>query len=206
MSAPKNADVNANMLGSKPPKRAVSAFLFFSTARRPDIKKEQPELSVTQVAKLLGQEWASMSQEEKGPFQAQADTDKKRYAKEKADYVPEEGGPQKANRKRKRTAEKAKEGVKKPLTAYFHYLAAQRDKMRLANPDLSQKELLREMGRLWREMGQKEKEVFVKRADEDKARYEKEKKATVESESKTAKRDQNETDDVEHTTVSEEED
>ncbi|OII71578.1 HMG box family protein [Cryptosporidium andersoni] len=68
------------------PKRAMTAFMFYANHRRPAITAENPSLrsQVAEVAKILGEEWRAMNESEKAPFQKQADADKKRYEKEKA--------------------------------------------------------------------------------------------------------------------------
>lgn len=50
---------------SSAPKRALSAFMFFSNHRRPDINKQQPNLKIGDVAKIIGAEWKKLSEEEK---------------------------------------------------------------------------------------------------------------------------------------------
>ncbi|XP_027152977.1 FACT complex subunit SSRP1 [Coffea eugenioides] len=68
------------------PKRAVSAFMFFSQAERENVKKNIPGISFTEVGKVLGERWNKMSAEEKAPYEAKARADKKRYSDEISGY------------------------------------------------------------------------------------------------------------------------
>jgi len=68
------------------PKNATTAFLFFSTDKRPLLRAENPELKITEIAKLLGIQWNALSAEGKAPYDEQARADKERYAAELAAY------------------------------------------------------------------------------------------------------------------------
>ena len=72
--------------GEKAPKLcAISAYMFFSSAMRPKLKKDGD--SIGDVAKKIGVEWAKLSNKEKAPYQKQADADKVRAQKELAKYT-----------------------------------------------------------------------------------------------------------------------
>ena len=74
------------------PKRACSAYLFFTTTRRAEIAAEQPELvkNVPEMAKTLGKEWKELDEEGRKPFVARAEKDHARYQAEMKDYKPPE--------------------------------------------------------------------------------------------------------------------
>ncbi|KAJ1880130.1 Non-histone chromosomal protein 6 [Coemansia sp. RSA 1722] len=71
------------------PKRALSAYMFFSQASRKTVKDDNPEASFVNIGKLLGEMWKGMSDKEKAPFVKQAEDDEKRYEAEKAAYFAE---------------------------------------------------------------------------------------------------------------------
>merc|ERR1712032_697172 len=64
----------------------MNGYMFFATDRRPKLKKEKPDLPVTEVAKLMGAEWKEMDAKKQKPYVTKADKDKKRYEKELATY------------------------------------------------------------------------------------------------------------------------
>lgn len=69
------------------PKRSLSAYMFFANENRDIVRAENPGISFGQVGKLLGEKWKALSSDEKVPYENKADTDKKRYEKEKAEYA-----------------------------------------------------------------------------------------------------------------------
>ncbi|KAI8095259.1 high mobility group box domain-containing protein [Thamnidium elegans] len=66
------------------PKRGLSAYMFFSQDQRSTVKEESPDATFGQIGKLLGEKWKSMTDEQKKPYVAKAEIDKKRYESEKA--------------------------------------------------------------------------------------------------------------------------
>jgi len=68
------------------PKRATTAFMFYSSKMRPIIKEELPDTKFTEMGKLIGEKWRELSSEDKKEFEAMADEDKERYSKQLAKY------------------------------------------------------------------------------------------------------------------------
>ena len=58
------------------PKRAMSSFFHYINAVRDIRKKENPEMKLTEISKMIGQEWQKMSDEDKAPYSVLADKDK----------------------------------------------------------------------------------------------------------------------------------
>ncbi|KAE9387035.1 hypothetical protein BT96DRAFT_838275, partial [Gymnopus androsaceus JB14] len=68
------------------PKRALSAYMFFSQDWRERIKAENPDAGFGEVGKLLGAKWKELDDEEKKPYVEQAAKDKERAEEEKEAY------------------------------------------------------------------------------------------------------------------------
>jgi len=68
------------------PKRGLSAFFFFGNDQRANIKEENPEFGITDVAKEIGKRWADIDPNLKAKYEKLAADDKIRYANEKAKY------------------------------------------------------------------------------------------------------------------------
>ncbi|CAK9162870.1 unnamed protein product [Ilex paraguariensis] len=68
------------------PKRAMSAFMYFSQAERENVRKNSPGISFTEMGRVLGDQWNKLSAEEKEPYEAKARADKKRYESESSSY------------------------------------------------------------------------------------------------------------------------
>ncbi|KAI8972594.1 HMG-box [Trametes punicea] len=70
----------------KAPKRALSAYMFFSQDWRERIKAENPDAGFGEIGKLLGAKWKELDDEEKKPYLDQAAADKARAEQEKSEY------------------------------------------------------------------------------------------------------------------------
>jgi len=68
------------------PKRALSAFFWFCNDERPGIREANPGYTVGDVAKELGRRWGDVDEEAKKGYNAMAEKDRERYAKEMAAY------------------------------------------------------------------------------------------------------------------------
>jgi len=68
------------------PKRGRSAYIYFCEAERSEVKASNPNFGFGDIAKELADKWKQLSEDEKKPFGAKADRDKKRYEREKAAY------------------------------------------------------------------------------------------------------------------------
>ena len=87
----------------------------------------------------------------------------------------DEGG--KAPRKKK----KEKVGPKRATSAYFYFLAEEREKIKADNPDIKITEISKIAGQRWKEIEAERKAKFDAMAKADKERYEKEKKEWIAS-------------------------
>ncbi|XP_019862547.1 PREDICTED: high mobility group protein DSP1-like [Amphimedon queenslandica] len=75
------------------PKRNMSAFMFYSKAKRPHLRAQNMTLRVGQLAQILAAQWKIMSPSEKKQFDDMARKDKERYemqlkAYRKGEYIP----------------------------------------------------------------------------------------------------------------------
>ncbi|KAH8101320.1 high mobility group box domain-containing protein [Cristinia sonorae] len=68
------------------PKRALSAYMFFSQDWRERIKAENPDAGFGEIGKLLGAKWKELDESEKKPYIEQAARDKARAEEEKSAY------------------------------------------------------------------------------------------------------------------------
>lgn len=64
----------------KPPKKPQTAYTLFSSTKREQIKKENPEVTFSEMAKILGALWKETPQEEKAKFVEAAKNEKEGYA------------------------------------------------------------------------------------------------------------------------------
>merc|ERR1719447_2373129 len=68
------------------PKRPITAYFFFAADKRPEIRAQHPEYTITEVASQIGQKWRSLDDEDKQPYEEKAAKDKDRYLRELTAY------------------------------------------------------------------------------------------------------------------------
>jgi len=64
------------------PKKALSAFMYFSGAKREEVKAANPGIAFTEIGRALGEKWREAGPEDRKPFEEAAERDKGRYAAE----------------------------------------------------------------------------------------------------------------------------
>ena len=69
------------------PKKAMSAFMYFSNKMRPKIKAENPDISFGDLGKRIGELYRALTPEEKEPYEEMATDDKKRFERANAAYA-----------------------------------------------------------------------------------------------------------------------
>eukprot|EP00985_Skeletonema_marinoi_P013633 scaffold6789_cov206-Skeletonema_marinoi.AAC.17 len=158
------------------PKNAKSAYLYFSSAKRDEIKAANPDATFGQIGKLLGEEWKKISDDDKVEFEEKAEEDKKRYKKEMEDYTPpsddddsdDGGGKKKAKR-----AKKDPNAPKGPMNAYMLFANSVRAQVREENPDLSMTEVSKEISQKYKSLDEVEMAKWKGKAGEAKEDYKK---------------------------------
>jgi hypothetical protein len=74
---------------SDKPKRPTTAYLIFSNDNRDSIKEKNPNMKVTDIAKVLGGMWREMGDDEKQPYVDRAEQEKERYHRELKEWEHE---------------------------------------------------------------------------------------------------------------------
>lgn len=96
------------------PKRATSAYFFFTADMRERVKQENPDLKITEMAKVMGAKWKQMSDADKQKYVDMAEKDKERYAAEKVTWDrdhPDQAKPSPKKRAPKKKAAAAAAAV-----------------------------------------------------------------------------------------------
>lgn len=73
------------------PKRALSAYMYYSNAMRNTVREENPGIAFAEVAKVLGQRWKELSAANRAPYEEQAVVDKERYEAAMREYKASSG-------------------------------------------------------------------------------------------------------------------
>jgi hypothetical protein len=168
------------------PKRARSAYIFYSQEVRPQVKSEMPGEKSTEVTKEIAARWKVLKQSTKqsdktkvAKYTKMAEDDKKRATEEMESYTPptdEEILAAKPKRGRKTTSAKKSEQPKKGRTAYNFFCTENRPIVKQENPDADSKEVTRLLSQQWKDVKEDEDEVQIYKdmAAKDKKRYERE--------------------------------
>jgi hypothetical protein len=172
----------------RPPKLAPSAWqLYFTDWIQRQQASSTRKLNVAQAAKEAGQEYASLSPEEKEPYKRRSQAMKEAREREHAAYMrtltPDDIKRENAFRAAQRKAGKSRKSnikdpnaPKKPLSAYFMFLQRIR-----ANPHLVQEVFGDETettkqsvlaAAKWRSMTDDERKPFLAQAEQEKMEYE----------------------------------
>jgi len=167
------------------PKRAMSSFMFFANDKRPLLRKDHPDMKITEIGKELGRMWKDLTDEERKPYMQQAEEDKVRYSREKENYSPpsdssessdddrgrrSSGEPAKKKRKKKK---KDPNKPKRSMSSFMFFANEKRNQVREENPSLKITEIGKKLSELWKEISPEEKQRFIDMAEKDKDRYKK---------------------------------
>jgi len=140
------------------PKKPLSAYFLFSQDERVKVKAENPDYSITDVAKELGRRWATINPALKQQYEH-------KYQAAKTIYDRENGSTKPQKKKKDPNA------PKQPLSAYFLFSAEERLKIKDDNPNISICDVAKELGRRWAELNPATKQKFQALAEEGRQKY-----------------------------------
>ena len=157
------------------PKRAKSAYIYFSMDKRDEVKEDNPDMSNREIMSELGKLWSKIKgTKEAGKYVKQAAKDKKRYNEQMNEYVPS-SDDEPVEKKRKRKSSSGKKS-KRAKSAYIYFTMDKRDEVKKGNPDMSPREIMSELGKLWGDIkGTSKANKYEKLSLEDKKRIQVEK-------------------------------
>jgi hypothetical protein len=122
-------------------------------------------------ARLLSTQYKALSEKELKKWTKKAEQEKIRYQEEMKHYVPieEEGGGGK-----KKKAKKDPNAPKRNMSAYFLYSIFARPQVKGDNPSASFGDIARLISTQFKELNDKERKKWDKKAVDDKERYQRE--------------------------------
>jgi len=166
------------------PKKALTAFMFFSNNMRPKLKEENPDASFGDLARLVGARFKELTPEDRVKWDKMASKDKERYKEAMAEYsAPEEedddDDDDEGEKTKKGKKKKDPNAPKRPTTAYMLFNSIKRAEIKKENPDASFGDLARLVSAAYKELSEDDKAIWLKKAAEDKTRYEEQMKLYV---------------------------
>ncbi|XP_074835008.1 nucleolar transcription factor 1 isoform X2 [Carettochelys insculpta] len=154
--ASKKSSPDTGKAGSEKPKRPISAMFIFSEEKRKQLQEERPELSESELTRLLARMWNDLSEKKKAKYKA-------REAAMKAQSEKKQGSDKDERAKLPESPKTAEEIWQQSVIG--DYLA------RFKN---DRGKALKAMEATWNNMEKKEKLMWIKKAAEDQKRYERE--------------------------------
>jgi len=159
--------------------------MFFSVAKRSEIKDANPDASFGEIGKLVGVAWKELSDDKKAKWEEKAKQDKLRYKNEMDEYSApsddddgdnddsddSDGGKAKNKPKAKAKAKKDPNAPKQPMNAYMLYSNSIRAKIREENPGMSLGDVAKEIGSRYKTISADEKAKWQGKADAAKEVY-----------------------------------
>ena len=116
---PVDSDSESDDIDYAPPKRALSAYNFYSSAIRPEIIELYPDAAGREIMGLIGKHWKKTTDSEKAEYIKMAEKDKARRERQMEEFethgkfYDEEGKVVQINKKKKRSMSKKKTMEKK---------------------------------------------------------------------------------------------
>jgi len=149
---------------SQKPRRNKSAFLLFSSEKRPQIKaQEGGRLNSNQIMAKLADLWNRLPQKDRRKYETAAKKDKARYLEEMEVFKRENPDARDSHNRTK------KNHVKKPSSAYGLFLKDVTAEIKRENPKLLMADVLKVVSQRWKTLDPIEKQKY-----QDKAKKEKE--------------------------------
>ena len=139
-----------------PIKKYKSAYIFFTQENMAKYKQLNQNLLLKEIFKLIGKDWKKLSKKEKEKYYELEKESKEAFNKNKE--------------KIKYNYKKKKIEIKKPVrhrTAFMIYLHENKNKIDKNNCIKS----LKNLGENWKNLKEKERNVYIKKSEEDKIRY-----------------------------------
>jgi hypothetical protein len=159
------------------PKKWKTSYITFCGDQREKVKKDNPNMSATEITTRLGELWKALSEKDKKKYEEASNKDRVRYEKEMESYTPPvDDEPE--EKKRGRGAKKERTGPKRPLAAYMYFCQDKRQEVKEANPEMNGAAITSELGSRWKELSNEEKAPYEAKQAADKTRYESEKVAS----------------------------
>ncbi|XP_067397161.1 nucleolar transcription factor 1 isoform X4 [Emydura macquarii macquarii] len=152
--ASKKSSPETGKAGSEKPKRPISAMFILSEEKRKQLQEERPELSESELTRLLARMWNDLSEKKKAKYKA-------REAAVKAQSEKKHGSDKEERAKLPESPKTAEEIWQQSVIG--DYLA------RFKN---DRGKALKAMEATWNNMEKKEKLMWIKKAAEDQKRYE----------------------------------
>ncbi len=169
------------------PKNPKSAYVFFCSEKRGEVKEQNATLTSKEITTKLGEMWKQIkSTEEAEKYNQLALNDKDRYKEEMENYVPSDSESVVSEKGKKTRAKKPKDAPKNVRSAYMFFCQETRGSVKEQFPTLASKEITVKLGEMWQQVKDTEEaKKFHELSSADKNRYKEEKENYVPSDTES---------------------
>ncbi|TNV77867.1 hypothetical protein FGO68_gene13876 [Halteria grandinella] len=148
-------------------KKPTTSFVYFLKDKTPEVKAKQPTISCSEVAKILGQEWGQLNEDQKKRWIDLAAIDKQRYLNDKKQAetqgVTSADGSTSPQKKKKK---KSTDGQQGTWSSYLVFCNARRAAIRAEHPDIKPQDISKIAGAEWSALTDEQRAVWKAKADE----------------------------------------
>jgi len=151
------------------PKRPPNAFMLFSNEHRAEVRAQHPDEKMPAIAKILGEMWKALSDEDRAPLTERATELSAAYTEAKAAYeaskpapaLPVELEAAAAAPSKKTKAPKDPNAPKRPMSGFMLFSAARRPDVRASQPEGTKMTVIAKLlGAEWKELDEAARAPF----------------------------------------------
>ena len=157
-------------------KGAKTAYILYGKHIRAKIVSKNPDADQREILRLISVEWKKITPSQKKKFVKKAQADRVRYNTELQAAI--EAEPEKLNTIPGR---KVRTGPTRARTAYLYFCQEARSTVKKECADLDVRQQTAELGRRWKQLDEEGRKPFMKLAEKDRARYQREKEAETQN-------------------------
>lgn len=171
---------------SGPPKRPLNGYMRYAQQQKPFVARQNPDVKVVDVIKMIAQQWRMMSPEQKQPYEdaflkakEQFKVDLEHYKAQLSPAQLQQQALEKRQRLDKRRAIRKKRELnslgkpKRPRSPFNIFMSEHFEEARGASTPAKMKSLFED----WRSLFSHQRQVYTQLAEDDKIRYKNEMKS-----------------------------
>ncbi|ORX98560.1 hypothetical protein K493DRAFT_213989 [Basidiobolus meristosporus CBS 931.73] len=171
-------------------KRPMNAYLLFNKEMRHKLLETNPNMSVSEISKEIGDRWKNLNEEERNRYFTEAQSIKREFLVSNPDFVytrrskaeieagkkrgleeEDDLAPTKDPRGRKKKKQKNPTAPKHPMSGFLFYLSAVRPQVAEQYPGSTVGPISKIIASQWNSMVPEDRAPWEQKATEDKARY-----------------------------------
>ncbi|CAG8701096.1 3504_t:CDS:2, partial [Funneliformis caledonium] len=200
LSNPPRSTMSTIPIRNRKLRRPMNAFLIFNKEMRPRVLETNPNMSVAEISKTIGESWRGMSDEQREVYLQKARNLKNEFHESNPDFVYTRrskaelaaaghhsyskkltGAPPKDPRGRKKKRSRHPTAPKHPMSGFLFYALEMRPHVAEQNPGSTVGPISKIIASHWKALTPESRAPWEKKATDDKARYAREMEAYLQA-------------------------